>query len=99
MLPVSLKQPTNPFYPALIVVGTVFAITACAYGVMTVRMLNPAGAHEAGMVQFMDTYGLMFLVGELALLGLFTFAAMGTDDYWTKRAEAASHNQQKDESP
>jgi hypothetical protein len=96
---VSLKKPINPFYPALIVVGTAFAITACAYGVMTVRMLSPEGAHEAGMVQFMDKYGLMILLGELVLLGLFTFAAMGTDDYWTKRAEAASHEQRKDQTP
>lgn len=30
----------NPFYVLLLIVGTTFAITACAYGVMTVQMLR-----------------------------------------------------------
>src|SRR5688572_25908655 len=84
----SQNKPFNPFYAGLVVVGTAFAITACAYGVMTVRMLNPQAADDQGLIQFLDDYGLAILIGELALLAVLTFAAIGTDDYWTRRAAA-----------
>jgi hypothetical protein len=77
---------TNPFYALLIVVGVAFAISACAYGVMTVRGLDPQRAEEGGLVGMMDQYGLTILVVELVLLGLLTLLAIGTDDYWTRRA-------------
>lgn len=90
-------KPFNPFYPALVVVGTAFAITACAYGVMTVRKLDPAAVDDQGLIQFLDEYGLALLIGQLVLLGLFTFAAIGTDDYWTRRAAAKSAASQSNE--
>ena len=79
------KKPKNPFYILLMIVGTAFALTACAYGVMTVRMGQavPSSAGDA----FFDTYGLWIMGVELTLLTLLTFAAIGTDDYWTRRAE------------
>jgi hypothetical protein len=77
----------NPFYPPLVVVGVVFALTACAYGVMTVRGLDPHQAGEGGLVGFMDEYGLLLMVAELCLLGVLTVAAIGTDEYWTRRFE------------
>ena len=82
----SQNKPFNPFYAGLVVVGTAFAITACAYGVMTVRMLNPRAEGDQGLIQFLDDYGLAILIAELALLAVLTFAAIGTDDYWTRRA-------------
>jgi H+/Cl- antiporter ClcA len=82
-------KPINPFYSVLIVVGIVFAITACAYGVMTVRGLDPRNADEGGLIGVMDDYGIWILVGELLLLGLLTMAAIGTDEYWTRRMEAS----------
>ena len=33
-------KPFNPFYVLLLIIGTTFAVTACAYGVMTVQMLR-----------------------------------------------------------
>jgi hypothetical protein len=89
--PLPTAKAFNPFYPLLVVAGLAFAITACAYGVMTVKMLQPAGAAEVralggGLLYFMDRHGLWLLVGELALLAVLTFAAIGTDDYWTRRA-------------
>jgi hypothetical protein len=32
----------------------------------------------------MNEHGLWLLVGELTLLALATFAAIGTDDYWNR---------------
>ncbi len=87
------KKPLNPFFPLLLVVGVVFAITACAYGVMTVNLLSPAQvmgeAPERGLVAFLDHHGVTLLLSELGVLAVFTFAAIGTDDYWMRRAVAA----------
>jgi len=74
---------TNPFYAVLLVVGVVFAITACAYCVMTVRGLDPRSVDEEGLMGLMRQHGLTIMVGELAALGVLTFAAIGTDEYWT----------------
>jgi hypothetical protein len=87
------KKPFNPFYPLLLIAGVIFALSACAYGVMTVTLLSPAqvmgAAPEGGLVAFLDAHGVSLLMGELAVLAVVTFAAMGTDEYWTRRAAAA----------
>jgi hypothetical protein len=103
----ALKKPLNPFYPLLVIAGTAFCLTACAYGMMAMRELRPE--HVAGMPNAADgtanpkaserphpLAGLLsgsgerLLLGELALLAVFSFLAMGTDGYWTRRAEAAA---------
>ena len=86
------NKPFNPFYPLLVVVGIAFSITACAYGVMTVKMLQPEGAEEVrqgdtGLLPFLDRHGMTLLLSELGALAVLTFAAIGTDDFWTRRAE------------
>ncbi|MBW3599139.1 MAG: hypothetical protein KY475_17945 [Planctomycetes bacterium] len=86
------KKATNPFYPLLLVAGTIFALTACAYGVMTVNLLSPAqvmgeGA-ESSLVAFLDKHGVSLMMGELGVLAAVTCAAIGTDDFWTRRAAA-----------
>ena len=78
-------KPFNPFYAVLVVVGVAFVVTACAYGVMTVRGLDPHAADEGGLVGLMDRHGLSILVAELVLLGVLTVLAIGTDNYWTAR--------------
>jgi len=88
----SAKKAFNPFYPLLVIAGVAFATTACAYGVMTVKMLQPAGAAEVrqaggGLLFFMDQHGLTLLLSELGALAVLTVAAIGTDDFWTRRAQ------------
>jgi len=78
----SSKTASNPFYVSLLVVGGVFAITACAYGVMTVRGLDPRLADEQGLMGLMNRHGLAMMVVQLVVLGLLTVAAIGTDGYW-----------------
>lgn len=75
----------NPFYILLMIVGTLFALTACGYGAMTVRMSQPHAISPGD--RFFDAYGLWLMVGELLLLTALTFLAIGTDNYWTRRAE------------
>lgn len=90
------KKRVNPFYVLLVLAGIAFAITACAYGVMAVRQLHagdyPLSATtlaaqgvetDAGLVRFMDQHGARLMFVELAVLGLATVAAMGTDRVWT----------------
>ena len=79
------KKPKNPFYILLMVVGTAFALTVCAYGVMMVRMGQATTMTSSD--QFFDAYGLWIMGVQLTLLTLLTFAAIGSDDYWMRRAE------------
>jgi len=78
----------NPFYAALMVVGLAFALTTCAYTVMSFRKLDPMLPDEPGITAVMEHHGLKIMVGELVVLAVFTVAAIGTDDFWTKRDEA-----------
>jgi hypothetical protein len=92
---VTMSKPKvkNPFYVLLLVVGTLFALTACGYGAMTVRMIEP---HEfTPGDRFFDTYGLWLMVGQLGLLAVLTFLAIGTDNYWVRRAEAKHKEESK----
>jgi hypothetical protein len=79
-------KPVNPFYSILVVVGVTFALTATAYGVMTVRGLDPRRADEGGLMGLLSQHGMAIMTVELMLLGVLTFAAIGTDEYWTRKA-------------
>ena len=87
----SSKKPVNPFYVILALVGIAFFITASAYGVMTVKQLHgqrPQDERAAGqrLLHILDEHGFAILLGEVAALGLVTFAAIGTDEFWSRRA-------------
>lgn len=85
------KKVINPFYVLLLVVGVAFVITACAYGVMAVKMLDPVEVTEDArssrdFVTFFDQHGMTLLLAEIGALAVLTFAAIATDDYWQRRA-------------
>ena len=87
------RTATNPFYFLLVIVGVVFLITACAYGVMAFRadrLARAARVDDASspLLILLRDRGGQLLAGELALLGLTTAAAMATDGFWTRRAQA-----------
>ena len=75
----------NPFYPLLVIVGVVFAVTAVAYGVMAVVELRTHGTTEHPLLTWLETYGNMALIAQLALLASLTCAAIGTDGYWERK--------------
>ncbi len=82
----------NPFYIVLMLVGIVFALTACAFGVMTVKQLDPfadRAGQDAAFIEFVDKYGFRALMIELGALAVCTVAAICTDGYWMRRAAAA----------
>ena len=59
---------------------------------MTVRGLHNATATVDSpgvrMMEWLDTNGFRLLLIELGVLAVFTFAAIATDEYWTKREQA-----------
>jgi hypothetical protein len=81
----------NPFYSLLLAAGIIFALTAISYGVMAFREARPpaadvpaAGPHP--LMVWMSEHGEKALLAELGFLAVFTFAAIGTDSYWQRRA-------------
>lgn len=90
---------TNPFYALLVVVGVLFVITAFAYFTMTLRQSHAGDSPPSGLVDFLARHGLWLLVGELVLLAIGTFGAIGTDDYWTRRAQAQAAKSPPDSPP
>ena len=90
------NKPFNPFYLVLLLAGTLFCVTACAYGVhAVVDLRGPAKSDSEktpydtprgqAFAQWMDRYGNAAVAIELGVLAVATFAAIGTDDYWTRR--------------
>jgi len=85
----------NPFYGLLLASGIVFALTAVSYGVMAFREARPPAAGAEGAARaadhplfvWMSQHGETALMTELAFLAVFTFAAIGTDEYWQERTQ------------
>ena len=74
----------NPFYALLIVAGTLFVVTAFAYGFMAFQSLHASPADIARhqghpLWSWLQAYGTTAVLTELAVLGALCFAAMGTD--------------------
>ena len=88
----SQPKPTNPFYIVLLIAGVIFVVTACSYIVMTINARDmslggPENPSSQRFVEIVDRYGFAALMIELGVLAGATFAAIATDEYWTRRAE------------
>ena len=105
----SQPKPSNPFYIVLLIAGVIFVVTACSYVVMTINARDTSlGGQEAAtnkrFVELVDRYGFAALMIELGVLAGATFAAIATDEYWTRRAELearrrSSEDQEGSEEP
>ncbi len=99
---VTKKRRINPFYVILVLAGVAFAVTACGYGVMALQQMqanpyaptaaadlnaSPDGRSMQAFIGFFDQHGVSLMIGELVVLGLATFAAIGTDRFWTGDTE------------
>jgi hypothetical protein len=94
------RKPVNPFYLALVPVGVIFAITACAYLVMSMRVLDPRRAEDTALIGLLERHGTTILVIELVVLGVLTFAAITSDDFWMRRFEVTSERESnREEAP
>jgi hypothetical protein len=82
------RQLANPFYVLLLVVGVAFALTASAYGWSARLKLDPdTFDRNAAFIAVVDRYGMLSMIVELALLTALTFLAIGTDEFWERRAK------------
>jgi hypothetical protein len=85
------QRSRNPFYTLLVIVGTLFAVTAFAYGIMALvdvrasRQLADPGSHP--LLDWLRQHGDLTMLAELGVLAVLTFAAMGTDGYWDRRPD------------
>lgn len=95
------RKSANPFYGLLVVAGIAFALTATTYCVMAFRQARPAAAEnepaapDHPLVKWMRRHGEAALMTELFVLALCTFGAIGTDNYWQRRANSRSSMKQK----
>jgi len=80
------KEPINPFYVLVVLVGVVFVVTTFAYGTMAYRAVAQKD-ESPGLMSMLDEHGVSILSGELAVLGLVTFGAMWLDGVRTRRSE------------
>jgi hypothetical protein len=87
------KKPLNPFFAALLPIGVVFALTACAFVVMMMQRNDPRQPEASGLVALMSRHGIAIISAELAALAVLTVAAIGSDDFWVRRFEAAQSRQ------
>lgn len=92
---VTRKQNPNPFYGVLLVAGITFALTACAYGVMSVHKMEPGrvapgSTSAAWVIDFMDDHGAATMIVELVVLAIATGAAIGTDRIRARRATSCN---------
>ena len=85
----------------LALVGFVFVVTTCAFGLMTSQSVFPAGAagaeHEGHPLwTFLDDHGTTLLWWELGALGVLTVAAIGTDEFFQRRDSSGSETSKGD---
>jgi hypothetical protein len=91
------KEPFNPFYACLVVLGVAFTVTACAYAVMAYRATHLSNnssvessvlpTEESRLMTLLDKHGMAIMGAEVLLLGIATVGAIGLDQYRLSRAE------------
>jgi hypothetical protein len=93
----SLKKWKNPFYTLLIPAGMAFVVTVFAYFLMAsleVNSTNPEiRAHSRHpLFQWLNENGTKVVVWELAVLGVLTVGAIGTDHWWTNDSDRSPNS-------
>jgi hypothetical protein len=78
------KQPFNPFYFLAVLFGITFTITACAFGVMMLKAIQPEGLPRpgqpgSGLMDLLSQHGVVILAIELSGLAIFSIAAIYLD--------------------
>ena len=106
------KKNINPFYILLLLSGAAFAITAMAFGVMTVRSLHASrnagyGPFEVGenslisetgsFDEILDRHGTHAMIFELVLLTIGTVGAIGYDQHLDRKAAETQPNPHSEE--
>ena len=89
------KEPLNPFYVALVVVGVAFVVTACAFTLLLLQQNRTTAASEFftsnPLMRLVRDRGMTVIAIEVAVLAVASFAAMWLDSYRTRRELSQSH--------
>lgn len=79
------RKRVNPFYVILTIVGIVFVLTACTYGVVGLRDLGPQVSAEPDprgphpLIALMNNYGVSILGWQIGILAVATVGAIWLD--------------------
>jgi hypothetical protein len=100
----SERRTIQPLYLLVCVLGIVFTVTACAYGVMMFRQQRTADAYAAdkpgdGTMRLLRDHGGKVLGAELALLAAACVAAMASDSRQFRRDAAEKAERAADAPP
>lgn len=81
---VTEKRRNHPSYFVVVVLGVLFTVSACAYGVMSFRASRGGDAYsatesDAGLMRLMRERGGTILAVEIVLLAIASVAAMASD--------------------
>jgi hypothetical protein len=84
------RSAANPFYALVAVAGVLFFITACSYGLMTLRADHQGRVLESrdtqgSLLDLVEFHGVKLLAGELLLLATATVAAVSLDQFRSRR--------------
>jgi hypothetical protein len=98
------KEPRNPFYLLLLIASLVFVVNALAVALVPVLEQK---AREAGQIppaadlrdSLRGSTGLIWLLWELAAMGLFAFLSMGLDRYRSLKKQRAAATMPPAETP
>jgi len=93
------KQPTNPFYIVLGIVGFLFTITAASYCMSVLRGIRPeptAAQRNHPLEQLMDRHGTSLLAGQLIVLAIATVGAVAVDHFAGERQRREREAEQAD---
>lgn len=97
------KEPFNPFYALVLLVGVAFAVTTFAYGTMAYRAIAPAAAAATdkgpGLMSLVDRYGVQTMGVELGLLGAAAAGAMWLDRLRARHSGPGDRSETPPETP
>ncbi len=83
----------HPLYFLVAVLGVVFTVSACAYGVMSFKARGGeaySNEQDAGLMRLMREHGGKVLGVEIAALALTAFAAMASDSRRERQRQATT---------
>jgi hypothetical protein len=87
------KEPINPFYIILIVVGVAFVVTACAFTLLLLQQNRTTGpsALSSPLMEFLRVRGMLLMGVEVIALGLASTGAMWLDSRRSRRDLATAN--------
>ena len=92
------KEPLNPFYVILVIIGVAFVVTACAFTLLLLQQNRTTAAGEFftsnPLMRLVRDRGMTIMAMEVALLGIASLGAMWLDSHRSRHEVAQSNGLQ-----